>query len=333
MKNLKITWSGFLVFLLLFYGGLKASRACDVSTYVAMLKAEKISQKKIPEQKTSKDLIIGYTEGTKYMVRDFALSFEKKNKGFTAFPQELKNVSPGILPDKLPAESKSTEKNMVLPMLTPLKENKTDLIIVPALINSDNKVLHSVSDWAVTFASDEIILVFGGSGKHKEAMKKLTWKEIVENKDYRMIVATKGNTCLSHFTKQLLAGINTVTPANKGNSGENLPEIQRSKENPGNLIEVGTAQEVIEKVVKGEADYGFIYKSIATTYTMLTKELPENINQQKSISYGFAVKRDSTNYYAASLFAESMLNTDGFLQLKATGFIPISGGKISFRTK
>jgi len=301
MKNTRFSFLPVLVILLITCTSTAKIRACDVSTYIAILKSEQDNLKKIPKKRTSRELVVGYTEGTKYMVKKLTKLFEQRMKGFTVFTEELTNLRADCL----------TEGSLYNP-----EKNKSDLIIVPTLLNKNNNLLHKVSDWAITFASDELVLVFGGAGKHKETIKKLSWTKVTGNKNYTMVIATDPKKCLSHHTKALCHEINREWPITKTQ-----------------IATVETGIEVIEKIVKGEADYGFIYKSMARTYSMITKDLPANINQHDSISYGFTIKKRSPNNASAALFAETMLSTGGYFRIQVSGLTAISGGKIDFKTR
>jgi ABC-type molybdate transport system substrate-binding protein len=328
MKNGKIISSVVLVILLSLYGFTARTKACDVATYVAILKAESAKLKAIPEQKSSRDIVVGYTEGTKYLVMDLAKLFERRVKGSSVFTEELKNLK----------ESSSFAESFS----SSLENNKSDIVIVPTLINHDNNLLHSISNWAITFARDELILVFGGEGKHKDAIEKQSWNEIINNKEYLLAVATDEKKCLSHYTKVLFSKVNinwTIVNSmdsmisQTSTSNQTDTHLETKEKDTRKIMAVGTGVEVIEKIVKGEADYGFIYKSMARTFAMLTKNLPANINQSDLISYAFAIKQDSPNNTSAALFADTILSTGGFFKIQASGFKSIAGGKIDFKAR
>ena len=290
-----------IVTIIIFLTSASRMIACDVSTYLKILEAEKKKMTSIPLERTTKELVVGYTSGTKYLVQKLATFFQKEHKGYTAYIKELKELK---LNKGIAAPLKGNTANGLELM------NNIDLMIVPKLLNQQNNLLYEFADQAITIANDQLVLAYRCVDETTSPMAKMTWQEILNTPSFT-IGATKNNNCLSYYTQNVLK---TITYK-------------------GKLTYTKTGQEVIKKIIEGKADCGFIYKSMATTYSMLMKELPKDINQKNLISYNFAILKTSKHHFAASLFAETMLSKQGFFRLRLIGFTPVIGGEIEFKTK
>jgi len=262
---------------------------------MAMIKAEQAKLKKAPERPSSNEIIIGFNQSTKYLVQDMIMVFEKQHPQFSAYPQLLN-------PNDTDTQSQDKEKLI----------SAIDVFILPEA-TENTKYTQTHSKWSLSIAQDEIILIFGGSGKHKYAMKDLSWQHIMKDKTYKKVTIKNEKNLLQNY---IAAGFENLADDNL--KPTILPVI------------ADTEQEIIKTIVHGNADYALIYKSMATKFAMLTKTLPRHMNQHNKIAYYLSINEKTQSPKGSSLFAETVLSKKGYYKLKVTGFKPIPGGNIHF---
>ena len=299
---MKITCKILLIMMVYSSLSPSISNACDVSTYVAMLKAEAARLRKIPLEPNSTDIIISNNEESKYLVRGISDLFEQSNPSMRAYV---------VTNDTLSTKSGNNE-----PLTTSVDKVQIttespfpDIQITASVQDNDYKVHWNHSQFAIRIASDDLVLIFGGSGKHKEQMKTLTFDEIVLSPTFVRGTPLNSISALALCTKKI-EGLFTVKQKTKG---------------------AQSAIKLIETVVKGEADYAIMFRSLARTFTMLTKELPEPSRAQSGTDYIFSISNLSKGRKTASLWADTLLGANGYMKLKAAGFHPVRGGAIFFR--
>jgi molybdate/tungstate transport system substrate-binding protein len=223
-------------------------------------------------------------------------------------------------------------------------EREADLVLVADWHVIDDLLRPAHAAWNVGFASNEIVLAYSESSRHAAEIDGDNWPDVLLRDDVRVARVDENLAPIGYQT--LLVWKLAERHYAKRLAGRWLHDPLKKRAS-GNLVRADVVD--VLPLLGTEADYAFIYRSVAQGHNLPFVELPPEINlsdpaqakfyAQASVAYhngtetvkvtgqpivyGATIPTDAPNALAAEAFLALLWGNTGQEILRSQGFRPL----------
>jgi molybdate/tungstate transport system substrate-binding protein len=226
------------------------------------------------------------------------------------------------------------------------------------VISADKRVIEELlipqfADWEIVFSSNEIVLAFSENSRHAAEVDSENWPRILLDPQVRVARVDENLGPLGYQTLLVwkLADIHYKDTLHDGSLLETL-----SKRVTRRMIRPDGAE--LLPTLGTEADYIFVYRSMAHDQNLKHVLLPPQVNlsspaqadfyakcsvvisgspgrpvtlKGEPILYALTIPREAPNFSAAVSFVQMLLGPQGQTTLRRHGFLPLSPARFEGR--
>jgi len=301
--------------------------ACDAATYIRIMKEHERARAERPATLLADDVFVLHAEGLTGALERAAAVFVREHPGHRVFLESCSATG-------LSTASTTPADVIALTDAWPIRE-----LLMPSQV-----------DWYVAFARDELVIAYGGEGRHYDELRDAAWRDIIASLTLRF-----GRTSPELDD----GGVRTELALQLLERHIDRPELADDlRRRSAGLGLFPTTNALVGALLNDTADYALLYRSVATYHRMLMTELPPEVDlgdrslgdvyatatvkvpvpgrtevlerHGAPIVCAFTIPRTAVHRPAARRFAEFLLSQRGAAAVTQSGLVPIPGGQVAF---